>query len=138
MKMCTIVDRCFIKDYNDSTLTLSIEEEMTTYKLDRDIPILHELTETSCSYKIHFRASHDDKVTLMKIEEIEEIEDIPAPDENETLEIRNDMLKKVDSVIEQSSQKLENLKRIKEELERHKNIEIEDIQKIYNKLNDWI
>ena len=140
MKMSIVVDKCCINDYKNNILTLLVgDDHIVKYKLDRSIPILNELCNNSNQYKVFLSNSVNDEMTLMKIEEIEipiDDTDIPEPDYMETLDMKNELLRKVNMLIQQYEEKLKYLRNIHKD--GSKNISVENIQNIYNKLNDWI
>ena len=138
--MSIVVDKCCINDYKNNILTLLVgDDHIVKYKLDRSIPILNELCNNSNQYKVYLSNSVNDEMTLMKIEEIEipiDDTDIPEPDYMETLDMKNELLRKVNMLIQQYEEKLKYLRNIHKD--GSKNISVENIQNIYNKLNDWI
>lgn len=147
--MSLIVDRCLVKDYNNKALILIVCAHERHYQLNAHIPILNTLSKTNM-FKFYFNRIDEDTVSLMKIEEINsdsdipesddilEPDDIPEPDVSDTFEIKMDMIKRVDSLINEYDTKLCKLISIKKDLTSKTNSSVQPIQELYNKLNDCI
>jgi hypothetical protein len=80
----------------------------------------------------------DDTFSILKIEElIEEEDDYPEPDENETNEIRNSLLSKIEEAIVLKRKTLSQLENIQKQLSEKK-VSLKSMEEAYNELNECI
>ena len=142
MKMSVVVDRCFvINDYStsDSTncLYLKCGEEVKMFKCLVTLP---DVVRNMCSttmYKFWLKNEGDDNYSIVKIEEISEDNDVPEPDNSDTIEIRESLLERVNCATHLNEDKRQKLENIKSKLSIKK-ISIKNIEDAYNELNDCI
>jgi hypothetical protein len=138
MKMSIVIDKCFLLD-NNTTDSLSLKSgyDIMCFTLSSPNPIIHNL---SCDvlYKFWLKNVTDDTFSILKIEElIEEEDDYPEPDENETNEIRNSLLSKIEEAIVLKRKTLSQLENIQKQLSEKK-VSLKSMEEAYNELNECI
>ena len=88
-------------------------------------------------YKFWLKNEGDDNYSIVKIEEISDDNDVPEPDNSDTIEIRESLLERVNCAIHLNEDKRQKLENIKSKLSIKK-ISIKNIEDAYNELNDCI